>query len=115
MSIAKMWKIKLSKISKFLLVTFLISSWLFSSWPQMMTYAVETGDTNKISKEEIKIKFDNSQLAGKYEMRGASFHKVVKSDKAEKTEVRIGNETTASFDAEDVIGKEIEDIEKAVK
>ena len=80
---------------KFLSVFFLIFAWVFSGWSPTMSAA---GDTNKISKKEVKIKFDNSQLVGKYEMRGASFHKTIKSDKAEKTEVRIGNENAASFE-----------------
>ena len=64
----------------------------------MMTYAVGTGDTNKISKEAVKNKFDASQMAGKYEMQGASFHKNIKADNAEKTDIKIGNETASSFE-----------------
>ena len=98
MSIAKMRKRKESTIAKFTLVFLLVFVWTFSGWSQMMTYAVGTGDTNKISKEAVKNKFDASQMAGKYEMQGASFHKNIKADNAEKTDIKIGNETASSFE-----------------
>jgi len=115
----------IKKFVKFIIFLAVIFSWVFRGWPGIlnlhfwnynfklsskvqsmqnsdigikMVQAIGPSGENKISKEDIKIKFDGSQLSGKYEMQGASFHKAIKADKTEKTEIRIGNETTASFE-----------------
>ncbi len=54
--------------------------------------------TDKISQTAIKEKFAVSTLASKYVSEGSSFRIAVKPDWKEKTEVRIGEETSADFE-----------------
>jgi len=55
------------------------------------------GPADDISKEMIQEKFAVSQLSAKYVSEGASFRQAVKPDWKEKTEVRIGEETSKEF------------------
>lgn len=68
----------------FVLLLIFIFGWLiYSRIPQ----ETQSAQASNNSIEKIKIKFDASSLTTAYKMRGASFQKIIKTDKAEKTEI----------------------------
>lgn len=94
-------KNKIFKAKKFLIFLF-IFAWIFSDWPSIWNNPIippniQLAQASNIGIEKVKAKFDASALANKYNMQGSSFRKTVKADKTEKTEIKIGNETDASF------------------
>ena len=96
-------RIRISARLRQIAIYILIFVWIFSGWPPIwqnprIPPKIQLSQASNLGIDKIKIKFDSSQLAGKYEMRGASFHKTIKAEKAEKTEVKIGNETASSFE-----------------
>lgn len=59
---------------------------------------VSATNINRVSREQLTEKFNATKMGNKYKLRGSALQKIVKSDNREKTEVRIGNENSSSFE-----------------